>query len=625
MWRVLLLVLAAGLLFGGPAWGASGCLRCHEGIKKIAENPVMGRLSCVFCHRGNPEGRTKEEAHQGLWSNPSDLRVVDQTCGQCHGEIVTRLKKSLHATSAGIISAARYTWGAQKTRRALYAPYPVRDEDGHIPGQRGALPELQALPLYDPQRPIGPTNHPVDDYLRAECLRCHIWTRGKERPGDYRSSGCAACHVIYADDGLYRGEDPTIPKDEPGHPRLHRITTRIPVFQCQHCHNRGGRTGVSYMGMMESDGYCSPWSGKAGVKAGRKLHGKCYNHLVPDIHYERGLACIDCHLEPEIHGDGNIYSKKDEAVEIECEDCHGTVKSPAPLRTSRGTSYPNLKRKGSRVILIGKLDGREHPVPQVQEVVQRNRQAAVAMEIPSHARKLECYACHAVWAPQCYGCHAQQNLAEKAGDWLRYGKSADESLTGREKNRLKTAHHWRETRSYLRWESPALGWNAEGKVAPYIPGCQVIFTQIGPDGKPRFLNHIFKTAQGTWGIASNPIQPHTVRPRARSCEDCHANPKALGLGTGLYRADWNGVPFPYGLDQIVTPEGRPIQAVSHDGARPFNGKELRRILRVNICASCHGFMRDPEFWKKVVDRNGRAPDDATHRKVLRHLLRDSVR
>ena len=619
MMRVIILLLA-GFFLAGPALAGSGCLRCHRGIEKIAENPVMGRLSCVFCHRGNPEGKTKEEAHRGLWRNPSDLRVISQTCGQCHADIVSRLQKSLHATSAGIISAARYTWAAQKTRRALYATYPVRDEDGNVPRDRGALPELLGLPVYDPAKPISPTNHPVDDYLRAECLRCHVWTRGKERPGDYRASGCAACHVIYDNDGLYKGGDSAIPHDKPGYPRVHRITTRIPVFQCQHCHNRGGRIGMSYAGLMESDGYCSPWSGKPGVKAGRKLHGKCYNHLLPDIHYERGLSCQDCHTEREIHGDGNIYSKKEEAVEIECEDCHGTVKGYAPLKTARGTRLTNLKREGQRVILIGKLDGKEHPVPQVPEVIRKNPRAAAAMTIPGHARRLECYACHAVWAPQCYGCHAQHDLTARSGDWLRYRKAGDESMEAREGNRVKGAFRWRETRSYLRWESPALGINAEGKVAPFIPGCQAIFTQIGPDGKVRFLNHIFRLPDGTWGLASNPVQPHTVRPKPRSCEDCHANPRALGLGTGIFIGKANGIPFPYALDRLVDEKGRQIQATSHDGARPFSLSEIRRIERVGTCLACHRRMAERAFWEKVVRRHGRAPDDATHRRLLERLL-----
>ncbi len=620
--RVVLFLLVLLLFLSTLVEG--GCLDCHQGIEKIADNSAMSTLSCVFCHRGNPEGKTEKEAHQGVWRNPSDLRVISFTCGKCHQAIVSRLKKSLHATSAGIISAARYTWAAQEARRALYATYPVRDQDGDIPRRRGALLQLFGLPAYDPRKPLSSTNHPVDDYLRAECLRCHVWTRGKERPGDYRASGCAACHVIYDNDGLYKGRDPAIPSDKPGYPRFHRITRKIPVFQCQHCHNRGGRIGMSYAGLMESDGYCSPWSGKPGVKARRKIHGKYYHQLLPDIHFEKGFGCQDCHPERDLHGDGNIYSKKEEAVEIECEDCHGTIKNYAPLKTNRGTRLKNLFREDGRVFLIGKLDGKRHLVPQVLEVIGRNPQAAAAMTVPGHVKRLECYACHAVWAPQCYGCHTQQDLSTRAGDWLRYRKAADESMHATEKNRIKGAYHWRESRSYLRWENPALGINAEGKVSPFIPGCQVIFTQIGPDGKPRFLNHIFRLAGGLWGLASNPIVPHTVRPKPRSCEDCHTNPKAWGLGSRLFLGEANGIPFPYALDQLVDEKGRQIQATSHERARPFNLSEIRRIRRVGACLACHKHNGDQAFWGKVIQKIGQALDDTTHRQILEKLLNSSL-
>src|SRR6185436_10872559 len=65
-----------------------------------------------------------------------------------------------------------------------------------------------------------------------------------DHPGDYRSSGCTACHLIYANDrspvhsgpyakyghkGLSSSSDPMIPKDEPGHPIQHKFTRAIPT------------------------------------------------------------------------------------------------------------------------------------------------------------------------------------------------------------------------------------------------------------------------------------------------------------------------------------------------------------------------------------------------------------
>jgi len=76
-----------------------------------------------------------------------------------------------------------------------------------------------------------------------------------DHPGDYRSSGCTACHVIYANDrspvnsgpyaqfghqGLSFQADPTIPRTERGHPIEHRFVTGIPTSQCIVCHIHPG-------------------------------------------------------------------------------------------------------------------------------------------------------------------------------------------------------------------------------------------------------------------------------------------------------------------------------------------------------------------------------------------------
>ena len=121
-----------------------GCLQCHQGIDFIG----LGHedISCEGCHQGDPEGATKERAHAGLYGNPGDLNIAEKTCGQCHEDNVSRIKKSLHASMAGMISGARYTWAAQKEKNAIYAVRPVEDEDGNIPKDLGALETLQQIP-----------------------------------------------------------------------------------------------------------------------------------------------------------------------------------------------------------------------------------------------------------------------------------------------------------------------------------------------------------------------------------------------------------------------------------------------------------------------------------------------
>ena len=79
-----------------------------------------------------------------------------------------------------------------------------------------------------------------------------MWFMGtNDQPGDYRQSGCAGCHVIYANsrepressvyaqfgrDGKSQTVDPTINKDESGHPLKHQFTRAIPTAQCMNCH-----------------------------------------------------------------------------------------------------------------------------------------------------------------------------------------------------------------------------------------------------------------------------------------------------------------------------------------------------------------------------------------------------
>ena len=70
------------------------------------------------------------------------------------------------------------------------------------------------------------------------------WFLGtNDNPGDFRTSGCGSCHVVYANDrdprhsgpyaqyghwGTSQQVDPTIPKDEPGHPLKHSFHTGDP-------------------------------------------------------------------------------------------------------------------------------------------------------------------------------------------------------------------------------------------------------------------------------------------------------------------------------------------------------------------------------------------------------------
>src|SRR5262249_16865208 len=64
-------------------------------------------------------------------------------------------------------------------------------------------------------------------------------------------------------------------------------------------------------------------------------------HLA-DVHMEKGMHCVDCHLYQDTHGNGRIYGAMIDETEINCKDCHGTVRERANLKTSNANGGNNL-------------------------------------------------------------------------------------------------------------------------------------------------------------------------------------------------------------------------------------------------------------------------------------------
>lgn len=561
-------------------------------------------------------------------------------------------------------------------------------------------------------------------YQRQQCQRCHVGVKGRAKRGDWRGQGCSSCHIPYSNEGLYEGGDPTIPKDEPGHLLVHEIQgTRearngIPTETCNSCHNRGKRIGVSYQGIMEFP-YGTPFNASGSKQP--KLHTKQYLFIKEDLHHERqsrpenpegGMLCQDCHTSIEMHGDGNIPGTTLAQVEIECSDCHGTptaypwelplgygeefgaelgneprgVASITDLLTTDGTLYDpedgylltargnpfgNVVRTDDGKVIVHSATGKDFFVPLLKTLAEdkawKSQDAEVAMEkVSAHIDKMECYTCHADWAPQCYGCHVQVNYGvDSEGkplmdtDWVA---TAQEKYNGTY-DALKSPGKVSESRGYLRWEEPILGINGEGRVTPLIPGCQVVFTVIGPDGQTLTHNQIGRTPpntegagpEGQRGLDMAPVQPHTAGRKARTCESCHANPKALGYGIdgGRYlrgytedryvdlenpdgsvmpanaKVQMPGIPdLPMDWSQIVDPEtGEQLQTVgSHwPGSGPLTADQRTRMERTGVCMGCHQNMADPTFWTdKVIAKFGKVMNDQEHIDVMNQVIQAAV-
>ncbi len=318
-----------------------GCTDCHGGdpnatVKERAH--VLPQIPGAWPKSANPVRSYTLLNHESpdfvRFVNPGDLRVAHISCGQCHGSQTLQVKKSMMTHGCMLWGAALYNNGSVPNKWSRYGEsysmdgIPQRLQTVPAPtayemAQKGILPYLDPLPRFqlthpgnilrvferggrfrletgipepkeEPGRPrsrlsnrgLGTLNRSDPTFLGLEKTRLLDPTLNfmgtNDHPGDYRSSGCTACHVVYANDrspvhsgpfakyghlgmaasqpdAWVRSVDPTIPKNEPGHPIQHRFTTAIPTSQCIVCHIHPGTNVLnSYLGYMwwdqETDG-----------------------------------------------------------------------------------------------------------------------------------------------------------------------------------------------------------------------------------------------------------------------------------------------------------------------------------------------------------------------------------
>lgn len=534
------------------------CLLCHGDIENATED--MGfDLDCTFCHGGDPNAELKEEAHilptlpvimdktvapldydlpYQQFINPSNLRVVENTCGACHPDKAENVLKSMMATAAGHYAGGLYQNGVQDSKTPIYGTFAVEDTDGIVPTEKGAVQSLLDLIEYDPSAdPHSNATHFAAVPAQA-CARCHLWSRGKgyrgaeNADGVYRADGCVACHMIYDNDGLSRSADMNIDHNETGHPRIHKVTKKIESEQCIHCHHRGARIGLNFTGRAQMPPRLPSGPGIAGTtdeKFNSNYHYEVDGVNPKDIHFTRGLDCIDCHTANGIMGDGNIYGHMDQATKIECQMCHGMPGELPTMLDHDDIPLTNTYFEDGEAKLVTKVNGDVHTIPMVKDIVdpqsdRYNQRAACAMN-DNHLKAvggLECYACHSSWTANCFGCHFER----------------DERFTGinlvtrnEEVGLVKTNNKVFETfRPFF------IGPNSEGRVAPYLVACQPIADVTAPDGTKILDFQMPTTSKGVSGLAMNPVQPHTVQGpgNVRTCAECHRSPASLGMGTGNY-------------------------------------------------------------------------------------------
>ncbi|MCT2401538.1 hypothetical protein NZK81_18450 [Novosphingobium sp. HK4-1] len=270
----------------------------------------VAREACGSCHLPVIEAAERSLMATGamLWGGAAYNNGIAPFKNYIFGEAYTREGEPAKIVSAG--DPPGTVTAEEKARGALAALYPLPRWNVTPPGdvfrvfERGGRvinstfaevglpnPTGSIQRLDEPGRPdIKQSNRGVGTGLRVAIpvLNLHktrlndpySWFMGtNDQPGDYRSSGCTACHVIYANDreprhsliyarfgrdGQTITKDPTIaalkshdegahgslktghegedgiakPADdrEKGHPLQHVFTRAIPTAQCMNCH-----------------------------------------------------------------------------------------------------------------------------------------------------------------------------------------------------------------------------------------------------------------------------------------------------------------------------------------------------------------------------------------------------
>jgi hypothetical protein len=562
-----------------------GCLVCHPGVTGLGNAHKPEAIGCAACHGGDTLSLNKDRAHAGMILIPGNLSTAARTCGtaECHSSIIPRVEQSLMATMRGVVEIDRVVFAAAGT--------PKQDGPGHI-------------------QQLGYS--PADTHLRQLCASCHLGALKTELgpiEEDFRhggGGGCLACHLNRnqpAREALRTYLRQKLAGAVTA-PKVHSsLDLQVGNGKCFGCHSRSGRISTSYEGWHEMHepppAIPAPTDSRYRVLPDERV----FERARPDVHQQRGLECVDCHIATEVMGDGKPHARKSAQVRLLCVDCHAPAGSSLPTLPASG-----LDPESRRILALRRLPG---PLPKqfiktrrgdalvnagMEEATGKPRlmlkrdglrkelkpTAAVCVEGAGHAR-LSCGSCHTAWAPTCTTCHTSRDEKALAYDWL----------AGRE-----APGKWKEQGGPFLAAPPTLGIretptdpaNPRGLVETFVPG--MVLTLALPDqtGPPAFRRLYAR------------IEPHTTQKGSRSCVSCHNNPVALGYGRGDLRYErtprggrWTFRP----AAELLPGDGLPADAwipflgtrsslvSTRADVRPFTLEEQQRILQVGACLTCH--------------------------------------
>jgi quinol-cytochrome oxidoreductase complex cytochrome b subunit len=541
-----------------------GCLLCHGAMTGLSESHNPATIGCFACHKGDPFTGDKKVAHANMVKVPGDFSNVRQTCGTqgCHSEIADRMLNSLMTTQSGIIAVDKFVFG-------------------------------ESASLNDTFHVKNLAHSASDTHLRNLCAGCHLGSE-KGKTGNpawlERGGGCNACHLHYSDQAtatMNRLQSKETSKVQEVHPA---IDLQVSNDRCKSCHSRSGRISLNYEGWNETELKATDIRVSDSIKV--LPDDRVVRFVQADIHHKKGMACIDCHTSYEIMGDGKGRAHKEEAVNVQCVDCHpvGKPKSAVlgtlPDRDSQMIAWLRKYNPKSRVVVTAKGNtallnttvdslGNILLTDKLKGLQRLSKPALPVCSRGEGHKRLSCGSCHSAWVPQCIGCH---NSYEKS-------TAGFDLLTGK-----PTTGSWVEFAGKTLAEPPVLGVSekSESRIVTTMPGMIMTidresFAKVGGNSFHRLYA---------------PASAHTTQREGRSCKSCHNDPLAIGFGRGkldFEAGKWKFEPRfePNKMDGLpedawtgFLQEAKQPNSTRSD-LRPFTVKEQKRILQVGSCLTCH--------------------------------------
>jgi hypothetical protein len=293
-----------------------------------------------------------------------------------------------------------------------------------------------------------------------------------------------------------------------------------------------------------------------------------------DIHLEKGMQCVDCHFEQDMHGNGKLYGETRNAVEVECVDCHGSVRGRTTLRTSGPAAPPggtdlSVKRtpfgdpvfqwQGDRLVqhsmveadrsweVVQVLDsitpGNPHysELSRLAKTIRRDGTTwgdvppgtpdvrATGSGAPAWGTRapepttppsstlahrdddMACFTCHTSWMTSCFGCHLPMR-ANQRRPLLHFEGDVERNWT-------------QYNYQVLRDDVFMLGRDGSVKrnrITPVRSSSAVVVGSQNVNREWLYSQQQTISAEGYSGQAFNPHYPHSVRAtETKTCTDCH--------------------------------------------------------------------------------------------------------